>query len=491
MLQELTAVIAGLGNMVEALEALPEQTDSDQDGRGLLVQWHKLFQGQGSQEQGGPRPPELTQLLAGLQQHLARLRRYHQQSGRLQQVLNEQMLQAAQCLSRLPQVPARLQSLLPELETPDAGGLHHLGPLFECYQQSLELAMREARQQRQFRADLCQRLLQLIDELDYNGTSGEEISSIQQRLLRQPENTVLADLCLRLIELVIEGCRSERQHSTRFLARLNDSLEDMQSHFSASVIEGRNLASDRARDDRSLAGELKAMGESLGRADNSRLREEIAERVHSITQLLSHHEQLQEREQALLQRLNEVETRLHSMQHEAAEYRHRLTSQNQKLLIDHLTQIYNRTALNERLESEYRRWLRHGDPLAIVLLDIDHFKDINDNFGHLAGDKALRVIARTIRENLRETDFVARFGGEEFVVLMLNVDPGLVSRPLEQLRKKIESIPFRFKDERVTITISIGATLLQAGDSTTSAMERADQALYQAKHAGRNRLIID
>ncbi|MCT7655381.1 diguanylate cyclase [Oceanimonas sp. NS1] len=86
---------------------------------------------------------------------------------------------------------------------------------------------------------------------------------------------------------------------------------------------------------------------------------------------------------------------------------------------------------------------------------------------------------------------MARFGGEEFVVLMLNVDPGLVSRPLEQLRKKIESIPFRFKDERVTITISIGATLLQAGDSTTSAMERADQALYQAKHAGRNRLIID
>jgi diguanylate cyclase len=91
----------------------------------------------------------------------------------------------------------------------------------------------------------------------------------------------------------------------------------------------------------------------------------------------------------------------------------------------------------------------------------------------------------------RKSDFVARLGGQKFIILLNNIDPEHLNTPLEKLRKKIKSIPFRFQEERVTITASIGATLFRQGDSITSALERADQALYRAKHEGRDQIVMD
>lgn len=488
-LKELSCVIDTLDRVLADLqqgEPLPEPGSGH-----LLGQWHRLFAGNARTRQEPDALPVLPQLAATLEQQLARLRRCQRRFDQLQQLGGEQLLQAARRLQLAACAPPASASLVQELESLE----HHGYPgrvwsLFECYGQALAQCAAPPAEP-DLHHELCYKLQQLIDELHFTGEVGAELTAIQSRLLDKPRPDTLPALCLRLIELVIEGCRQERQQSTRFLTRLNGSLGDMHHHFAISLSEGQALFDARAHHGHHIAGELRAIGEHLVGQGDAALQAEIEPRLRSINHILDQHQRLQEREQSLLDRLDAMEQQLTELKEEAEQYRQRLTTQNEKLFIDSLTQIYNRAAMNERLELEYRRWLRYREPLAIALLDIDYFKEINDRFGHLAGDKALRLIARTIKKSLRETDFVARFGGEEFVILLLNVSGEHLNRPLETLREEIRKIPFRFKEERVTITASIGATLLRAGDSTTSALERADQALYRAKHAGRNQLVID
>ena len=181
--------------------------------------------------------------------------------------------------------------------------------------------------------------------------------------------------------------------------------------------------------------------------------------------------------------------RIQAMEVEAQTFRHHLEEQRQQALIDNLTGLANRSGLQQRMDEEFERWQRYGGRLLLVVLDVDHFKSINDRFGHLAGDKVLRLIAQQVSRRLRKTDFIGRFGGEEFVILMPGVSPeqGIVA--LEELRSGIEGTPFHFKSEPVPVTISLGFTEFIRDDSLDSAFDRADKAMYQAKELGRNRVV--
>ena len=198
-----------------------------------------------------------------------------------------------------------------------------------------------------------------------------------------------------------------------------------------------------------------------------------------------HQEQLN-----LINLLNDMQSQLNKLEQQAATYKSHLSEQNAQSRTDTLTQVANRLAYSERVEIEFARWQRYNHPLSIALIDIDLFKSINDNYGHTAGDKTLQVIAQHIQSNLRDTDFLARWGGEEFVLLLPQTSSSDLSQPLENIREKIARIPFKFKNKHVSISVSIGATQFSSKDTIESAFERADQALYQAKNEGRNRCII-
>ncbi|PSJ46770.1 GGDEF domain-containing protein [Zobellella endophytica] len=502
MLMELASVIEKLGDMLPHLRqyegqvAMPSRAGQPPPQPAplgsLLEHWQKLFPGQKEKSAEPPPPPRSdTGLAAEFEQLLERLRHAALLFGRKQQVDGQKLQQATRELEQSPFRSAHTDNLLAELVRLD-GDDHqpHIWALLEYYHAALRQLVEQERRCQSHHHELCAKLQQLIDELHFSGEIGDELGKIQQKLLQQVSISALPPLCLRLIELTIEGCRQERQNSATFLLKLNENLGEMHHNVAISLSEGQALLDARTHHGHHIAGELRAIGEHLVSQSNARLKEEIELRMRSITHIMAQHERLQEREQSLLNRMNAMEQQINELKNETAQYRQRLSAQNEKLFIDNLTQIYNRAAMEERLEVEYRRWLRHQDPLCIALLDIDHFKEINDNYGHLAGDKALRLIARIIQKSLRESDFVARFGGEEFVILLPGVNPDKLEKPLEKLREQIKNIPFRFKDERVTITASIGATLLRKGDCTTSAMERADQALYQAKRAGRNQIVV-
>jgi diguanylate cyclase len=145
-------------------------------------------------------------------------------------------------------------------------------------------------------------------------------------------------------------------------------------------------------------------------------------------------------------------------------------------------------AWSERLDQEVNTWHQRGDSLSLAMLDLDHFKRINDGYGHLAGDKVLKIIANVLRKRLRSTDFIARFGGEEFVLLMPDSSLTDALAAGEVLRAAIEACPFHFKGEPVTITVSMGVAQFQPGERSDLALKRADEALYRAKAAGRNRV---
>jgi diguanylate cyclase len=174
------------------------------------------------------------------------------------------------------------------------------------------------------------------------------------------------------------------------------------------------------------------------------------------------------------------------MEDEAAKNRTVLEKQRYKALHDPLTELPNREYYNERASYEYQRWQRYGRPLTLAVFDIDHFKKINDGHGHQAGDRVLKVIGRSVAKRLREVDFFCRFGGEEFVALMPETSLADAMPVLDTIRAAIANAAFNYKEQPISITLSIGVTEFKTGDDVESAFVRADEALYAAKSGGRN-----
>ena len=161
-------------------------------------------------------------------------------------------------------------------------------------------------------------------------------------------------------------------------------------------------------------------------------------------------------------------------------------------LTDELTQLANRRSWNCRLESEFNRHKRYDNGCSIILADIDDFKKINDTYGHLVGDHALREVARVIRDNIRGIDFAARFGGEEFTVLMPSTDLKGGAEAAERLRSALAATTFTVKGRSVPITASFGvARFGSEDDDPQQSLDRADKALYLAKEKGKNRVCSE
>lgn len=163
-----------------------------------------------------------------------------------------------------------------------------------------------------------------------------------------------------------------------------------------------------------------------------------------------------------------------------------------KIRADHdgLTRIHNRRAFDERLIDELRRHQRYRHAMSLLMVDIDHFKGINDRYGHLVGDHVLREVGRILSETLRSTDFTARYGGEEFVVILPQTAEEQARVLAERLRGAIAEARFVHEGEVFSITVSVGVSAMQPGALTRrkDLLEKADKALYQAKHLGRNQV---
>ncbi|MGQ9658814.1 MAG: GGDEF domain-containing protein [Thermochromatium sp.] len=155
-----------------------------------------------------------------------------------------------------------------------------------------------------------------------------------------------------------------------------------------------------------------------------------------------------------------------------------------------MTGLYNRRHFFETGETLHAAALRRQLTLAAVMLDIDHFKRVNDTYGHLAGDRVIQGVAGQLACGIRRADLLGRYGGEEFCLLLTGIDREQLAMILERLRAAVASMPIAHEGLSLSVTISLGATL-ELADSLQAMIDRADACLYRAKQGGRNRFVID
>ena len=295
-----------------------------------------------------------------------------------------------------------------------------------------------------------------------------------------------------LVQAIRTQTQNERQGIENFLLDLSGRLQEVnrqlagsEQYYDDSFSAGRELDSAVKQ---GIGGIASGMREATDLNQMKRLVQ------NHIDIVLAHMEQHRATEQQRYDKAKAdmlvMNNRLRELEGETESLRTHLREERSQAQTDALTGIPNRLAYEQRLEQEVARWKRFSTPLVLLIWDIDRFKDVNDTFGHQAGDKVLRTIARALAGSIRETDFIARYGGEEFVHLMTGTANDECLVVADKLRAMIESTGFHFRDRAVVVTASCGLAQLRDGDSNESWFERADKALYQAKQAGRNRCEV-
>jgi diguanylate cyclase (GGDEF)-like protein len=228
-----------------------------------------------------------------------------------------------------------------------------------------------------------------------------------------------------------------------------------------------------------VLGELRQAGEVKELED---LRWTLIRETEKLTR--GHHE--------LAEKLDSTHHYLQLIESDSRRLSDELTRVRLLSLTDELTGLPNRRAFLRRIEDEVARVQRYGFPLSLALIDLDHFKQINDQYGHAGGDEVLQIYSKNILSIFRHHDLVARYGGEEFAVLLPNTDAEGSLRALTKVRARASEIRWKANDEMVPVpTFSAGVSLYKPGETAGAFIERADKALYRAKQLGRNRVEMD
>ena len=335
-------------------------------------------------------------------------------------------------------------------------------------------------------------LIHLLDELQLPDSHKPQAEALRQRMFGRLNWYELVPLLDDLSGLVLSLNDQGHREFEGYLKQLNQRLDSFQNHLQ-QVNEGHDEAREQ---ERSFSEELREQVSDLQThvqeaAEPDNVKKALESRLDGmLTHMEQYQQQREARELEMAERLKTLSERVVSMEQEANDYRSHVEEQRKKALTDPLTGLPNRAAWTERLDAEVSLWQRYHSSLLLAVIDVDHFKRVNDDFGHLAGDKVLKIIGTQLSKKLRRTDFIARFGGEEFVVLLPNTSMEEGEPLIQALRAAIEACPFHFKGERVTITCSAGLTAFQTGEGSKQAFERADQALYRAKRGGRNRIEL-
>jgi len=337
-----------------------------------------------------------------------------------------------------------------------------------------------------------QLLGQMLTQVSLEPAAEARARSLQQSLLASNDWEELREGLNHVAELVIAAVTRSKREFEDFLKRLDERLELLREHFSAqsSAQSGRLHASEDL--DREIREEIERVGQRLQESDNLQdLKQSVSRHLASIGEAVGRFRtQETERERVLSGQLEAMQEKVAAMEAHSEQMQEQVRKERLRAMTDLLTELPNREAWQERLSFEYNRWQRYSHPLTVGVLDIDLFKRINDSYGHKAGDRVLQLVAKEFRERLRTTDFVARFGGEEFVVLFPETEPADARSVVDKLREHVGKLPFHFRGEPVTVTFSAGLAGFVAGDTEESVFDRADRALYQAKDAGRDRVII-
>lgn len=335
---------------------------------------------------------------------------------------------------------------------------------------------------------LCSRFITLLRTLAILGDEDGTLQSLARRLEPMPDWPELDGLAEETIALIQRRLDAEKGQFQYYLNQLSEKLRSINELIGQNKQAVNDLTELNDNLDQQVDDQIaRARSAITGAVNMEQLRASLNDSIEGLISLLN---DFQTRTRNSLGAMNRRQQELNQHLDALQEDNHRLikqvTQEREIARRDPLTQLPNRQGFEQRLEQEIARSDRYGQPLSIALIDVDHFKRINDHYGHLAGDRVLRILAKEMHSQLRKTDFLARFGGEEFVILLPESDQDNALAAIEKMRQHISQCPFHFQDNPVQITISAGVAIYTTGEQAEQWLHRADKALYQSKDRGRN-----
>lgn len=243
----------------------------------------------------------------------------------------------------------------------------------------------------------------------------------------------------------------------------------------------------------SISGLLHSSGDFDSGLDDCVERLQKAKSLSEIqeirTALLQQAQGLQVRTRQMVENVRLAQTQVDDANKKVESLKLQMEKVKQEIIIDPLTRTYNRRAYDDKIKQEIMGFQRYSRPTALAIVDIDHFKNVNDTYGHRTGDGVLRILSGLMKKEIREIDVLARYGGEEFALILPHTSYEQALEVSERIRQKVAESRFTYKGKPFSVTISIGVGTLKAADTLETYVERVDQALYRAKNSGRNRVV--
>ncbi len=335
-------------------------------------------------------------------------------------------------------------------------------------------------------------LRQLRTQVSLPERAEQRVQELETRVAGSTDLDQVRHVLDEMAQLIVSAVGRGQREFEQFLANLDERLVRIQAEFQDGALNLESWQELSDQYDRELHQEIDDMGRNAQAAtDLSSLQGTVQQHIDRLSNTLSEFRNAgSEREQHLKDQVQSLQEKVSALEAQSDGIKEELREERRRATTDMLTQLPNREAMEERMQQEYERWQRYRQPLSLAILDIDHFKPINDTYGHLAGDKVLQLLARSLRENLRQADFIARYGGEEFIVLMPGTTAETAYGVIDKLRERVRSLPFHFRRERVEITFSAGVVGFSDDIGAHGLLDVADRALYRAKENGRNQVML-
>ena len=332
----------------------------------------------------------------------------------------------------------------------------------------------------------------LVSHIEPNDIVRHKVDIVKARIKRGMDWFSLAITLEDIRDILMQRYLSADKEFSDYLQRIDSELLSIGEALGLAVEQGTNQNNAANALSSAVSEQVSQIQTSVQASkDLAQLKQTVADHLTVIQTALVSYQRSEEEKQSLASQLEKLMGRVQTVENEAKQTKQQLEEQRYRATHDSLTELPNREAFTERAYHEMQRFKRYQRPLTFAVCDIDYFKRINDTYGHQAGDKVLKIIAKIMSKRLREVDFIARFGGEEFVLIMPETSSEQALPVLDKIRLAVSDTPFRFKEQPVHISVSFGlAQFTSDDDNVETVFERADKALYQAKKGGRNQCVI-
>jgi diguanylate cyclase len=332
----------------------------------------------------------------------------------------------------------------------------------------------------------------LLDHLSVPNELAVEVVQLKSALSKELSSDALSQLIDTFTQLMTDAFNIEQGQVKSHLQELTNHLIDFEKHFRETSENHLETRQDSLQLEVGITDNILAIKEHMLESTSlNELSQNISKNLTSITDKVTKYKETEhERFSAYEKQVLALQAKLKESEEGAEEIKNMLSIQKSKINQDTLTALPNRAAYDERAIDAVHRWQRGFGDLTLAVADIDHFKKINDTYGHIVGDKVLRKIAELFKSSIRSVDFVARYGGEEFVFIFEKTALKEAKKILEKLRKDVENCELFYRDTQVSVTVSFGLTEMGSSDTLETLFVRADEAMYKAKHSGRNRVEV-